>query len=341
MGRVTISSNNLFPGPKGEKGDPGSSLGATGSTGATGSQGAQGIQGPQGLQGTQGNPGAQGAQGIQGPAGVTGNTGAGNTGATGATGSAGANGATGSTGATGAGNTGSTGNTGNTGNTGAAGSAGVQGNTGNTGNTGATGAAGTNGAVGATGNTGATGTTGNTGPLTMKLASGVYYRSPIAAYGSISTTGTETNRFTCIYVPDTTSFDRLAIRTGTSFSGTQTVRLGIYADTDGKPSTVVLDAGTVSVSAANTNYEITISQSLSAGFYWLCMCTQGTAPTTATYIGPPLGTTPVNIFMSAGQATPDANTNTGYQQSSVSGAFATATSLLISQQPRYTWIRTA
>jgi hypothetical protein len=176
---------------------------------------------------------------------------------------------------------------------------------------------------------------------TMKLVSGVYYRQPTPSSGSITTLGTGSNRFTCIYVPSTTSFDRLAIRSGTSFSGTQTMRLGIYADTDGKPSTVILDAGTVSVSAANTNYEITISQSLNAGYYWLCMCTQGTAPATATYIGAPLGIAIVNPFMSAGASTPDANLNTGYQQDSVSGAFATATSLFLSAQPRYTWIRTA
>jgi hypothetical protein len=130
MGRVTISSNNLFPGPKGEKGEKGDAGGPTGPTGPIGPAGPEGPQGPQGLQGTQGNPGAQGATGIEGPAGARGATGF-----TGATGAAGTNGTNGSTGATGA-----------------------------------TGAAGTNGTNGATGPTGATGAAGTTDPTNVWLA---------------------------------------------------------------------------------------------------------------------------------------------------------------------------
>lgn len=72
MGRVTISSNNLFPGPKGEQGPAGPAGGPAGPQGPEGPQGPQGIAGPQGLQGIQGPPGAQGAQGIQGETGATG-----------------------------------------------------------------------------------------------------------------------------------------------------------------------------------------------------------------------------------------------------------------------------
>jgi hypothetical protein len=75
MGRVTISSNNLFPGPKGEKGEKGDAGGPAGPTGPTGPQGPQGEQGPQGLQGTQGNPGAQGATGPIGSTGLKGDKG--------------------------------------------------------------------------------------------------------------------------------------------------------------------------------------------------------------------------------------------------------------------------
>jgi len=96
MGRVTISSNNLFPGPKGEKGEKGDAGGPQGPAGPAGPTGPQGETGPQGLQGTQGNPGAQGAQGIQGIQGVKGDTG--NTGATGAKGDTGDTGAQGSSG---------------------------------------------------------------------------------------------------------------------------------------------------------------------------------------------------------------------------------------------------
>lgn len=73
MARVTISSNNLFPGPRGAQGpqgDPG------GPPGPEGPQGPQGPTGPQGPQGIQGPTGPTGAGGAQGPKGDTGNTGA-------------------------------------------------------------------------------------------------------------------------------------------------------------------------------------------------------------------------------------------------------------------------
>lgn len=73
MARVTISSNNLFPGPRGAQGpqgDPG------GPQGPAGPQGPQGPVGPQGPQGIQGPTGPTGASGAQGPKGETGNTGA-------------------------------------------------------------------------------------------------------------------------------------------------------------------------------------------------------------------------------------------------------------------------
>jgi len=344
MGRVTISSNNLFPGPKGEKGDPGSSLGATGATGATGSQGPQGIQGPQGLQGTQGNPGAQGAQGIQGPAGAQGNTGAGNTGATGATGatgSAGANGATGSTGATGAGNTGLTGNTGNTGNTGATGadgSAGAAGANGATGNTGATGATGS-------GSTGATGATGSTGAAIYKLplVSSYYYRTQTAVVVSGSTPVINRTDYTPFYVASSTTFDRIAMRTGASWTvgGTGSVRLGIYNhdDTTGKPTTVVLDAGTVATGAANTNYEITINQTLSAGWYWLAI-NNISAPASWTIVRCGPGNTNVLASFGANTSPTTGDAIIGWSQNvNVTSGFATAGTTNTAVDVMTVWLR--
>jgi hypothetical protein len=99
MGRVTISSNNLFPGPKGEKGDQGDPGGPPGPAGPAGTTGPQGPQGPQGIQGIQGNPGAQGAEGPIGSTGLKGDKG--DKGDTGATGATGAKGDTGNTGAQG------------------------------------------------------------------------------------------------------------------------------------------------------------------------------------------------------------------------------------------------
>ena len=128
--------------------------------------------------------------------------------------------------------------------------------------------------------------------------------------------------------------------TAASFSGTSTVRLGIYNETNGLPSTVLLDAGTVSATAASTIYEITISQSLNPGFYWLAVVQQS-APTTPNYYGlNSNGGAAGNPFLNS-SATVTGNGNLGYQQSSVSGAFATATSLSATTAPILVCVRAA
>jgi len=78
------------------------------------------------------------------------------------------------------------------------------------------------------------------------------------------------------YVPETTTFTRISARVSTAVTGS-TYRLGIYSsDTDDIPSTLVLDAGTISGNATGS-LAITISQSLSPGLYWLAGAAQGTA----------------------------------------------------------------
>lgn len=277
MGRVTISSNNLFPGPKGERGPAGDPGGPTGPTGPAGTQGPAGIQGPQGLQGIIGPPGAQGAQGIDGPKGNTGNTGA-----TGDAGSAGAIGATG-----------------------------------------ATGANGTNGAAGATGATGATGNTGATGPVTLGHQSTYYYNAML-----LNNTVTATlNRlyFMPVFIPATGAYDRLQMRSVSVVSGTSTWRLGIYNDAGGIPTTVVLDAGTVAATAANTNYTITINQTLNAGWYWLAAGLQVASNGGLTYTG--AGNLQNSVFGLPKLSVEGANYQ-GYYIDSVTGALPTVSGTL-------------
>lgn len=171
----------------------------------------------------------------------------------------------------------------------------------------------------------------------VKQQSGTYLRTPM----QIQVGATATNQrvyYTPIFVPTSTSYDRLAIRTSSTFVGSSIVRLGIFNDANGSPSTVVLDAGTLSCTTANTNYEITISQSLNAGFYWLAFCQQ-TAATTSSYVGAIASGASYQNYYLLTQATPDANGIAGLIQSSVSGAFSTATSLSASTSVCYTWIR--
>ena len=131
------------------------------------------------------------------------------------------------------------------------------------------------------------------------------------------------------------------MQTRGTFIGTATVRLGIYNNTNGQPSTLILDAGTVTPTAANTVYEITISQTLSAGFYWLAFCQQGTAPTTSSYTGFGGANNTAIPILGTGSSTVAGNIQCAFTQSSVTGAFATATSLTTSGTQLYTWLRAA
>jgi len=321
MGRVTISSNNLFPGPKGDKGEKGDAGGPQGPQGPAGPQGPQGEQGPQGLQGTQGNPGAQGAQGPTGSTGLKGDKGdKGDTGATGATGAKG--------------------DTGDTGPQGSSGVVTVNAPLTNAGTSSAANlsiSAGTTSAAGAlqlTDSTSSTSTTTAATPNAVKSAyeignrglpfiSGYYYASQIPVVG-FGTPSVNTTYYTPFFVPVTTTFDRIAVRTGSTFSGTSSTRIGIYNSTGGQPSTVLLDAGTVANTASNQTAQITISQQLTAGIYWLAANTQ-TAATTNNFI---TNSNSANIgYVGQVFTSPRISADVYYNQSSVTGAFATATGI--------------
>jgi len=68
-----------------------------------------------------------------------------------------------------------------------------------------------------------------------------------------------------IWIDVDSTFTRIYIYVTTA--GTGVARLGIYNEADGKPSSLVLDAGTVDVSTTGSKY-IDISQSLTGGKYY-------------------------------------------------------------------------
>lgn len=273
------------------------------------------------LQGPQGPPGPA-TPGVSGPTGPTGPTGpAGATGATGPAGPAGPSGPTGPTGPQGIqGVTGPTGPQGPSGPTGVTGPTGATGATGPSGPAGATGPAGPSGPTGPTGPTGATGATGlisNHG-----WTSGEYYGIANNGVGSV-TPSEDVTFYQRFYIPSSATFDRIATRTAGTFSGTATVRLGIYnhdSSTD-KPSTVLLDAGTVSCTAASTTYEITINETLAEGWYWFAFNSQTNAATNAfAGLTNPAVAVPASLSRYGGNF----QTQSRWQQTGVTGAFATA-----------------
>lgn len=132
-----------------------------------------------------------------------------------------------------------------------------------------------------------------------------------------------------VYLPTGTA-DRLVIRTATGWTGTATARLGIYNNTNGLPTTVKVDAGTVSVTSSSTVYSITISTAITAGWYWLaCNVTDGGGTNSYTSFDTSTGSTIVNGFVSSiTSSSPNSKLPVLYYQTGVTGAFATAGTLL-------------
>jgi hypothetical protein len=145
-----------------------------------------------------------------------------------------------------------------------------------------------------------------------------------AANGEITAVVNRTE-YSPVYLP-TASFDRISIATASGFSGTASVRLGLYnvSATTGKPSTVVFDAGTVSCTAASTTYEITISQSITAGWYYLAANMQ-TAASTPSFVS--FGGGVINGLIAGSTNFTNTNTSGFFRETGITGAFATAGTL--------------
>lgn len=115
------------------------------------------------------------------------------------------------------------------------------------------------------------------------FVSGTYHTTGFGLqYSSITNQSlTTANRahYVPIFIGTETTFDRIAISTGSNFSGSGVFRLGIYNNANGAPTSIVLDAGTVSPTAGSTVYPITINQTLSVGWYWFSVVAQTVAST--------------------------------------------------------------
>jgi hypothetical protein len=165
----------------------------------------------------------------------------------------------------------------------------------------------------------------------LPMVSTHYYTAP--ASNSSVTAVLNTVYYLPLVVVSSTTFDRIACRSGSVFSGSGVARLGIYNDSGGQPSTLVLDAGTIATSVTNTSYEITISQTLSAGIYWLAFVSQTNA-TTNNY------RTSLGAYYQIGNtATSGGGQNIGWTQTGVSGAFATAAVTGVGSNNPTVWLR--
>ena len=168
----------------------------------------------------------------------------------------------------------------------------------------------------------------------MPMVSTYYYKT--LSGGSTNTPAANRTFYLPIFIAQSTTIDRIALRTSATFSGTSTVRLGIYNSSGGLPTTVSLDAGTVSATAASTNYTITVSHTLAAGLYFLAQNTQTAATTNnyasanTSYLQMTTGTTPSSTMPAA-----------WYEDVTVTSGFATATTLSLINNAPDVWIRKA
>jgi hypothetical protein len=171
--------------------------------------------------------------------------------------------------------------------------------------------------------------TPSSGPTMLQtVTSANYYKMPFTGSSATSTAigQFQTTYYTPIYLPSGTA-DRLTIRSGGTFSGTASLRMGLYNNSNGKPTTVLVDGGTVSVTTNSTVYEITISTSITAGWYWFAFNATDSGGTN-TYFGcTPSNISSFNGYLPSISSSSITNYMNGFYQTGVTGAFATAGSL--------------
>lgn len=106
-----------------------------------------------------------------------------------------------------------------------------------------------------------------------KWWSGWYYGPEAGTYTTISTNPSQqTQHWVPIWVPKTADIDRIGMEITTGGAG-PTVTLAIYDSTaDDAPGNLVLTAGTIDPSTTGFK-EISVSQTLTAGLWWLSVHT--------------------------------------------------------------------
>lgn len=104
--------------------------------------------------------------------------------------------------------------------------------------------------------------------------SGRYYTSPLNYLTANLTLVAGTLYATPFYVGGTTSYSSININVVTLSAG-KSIRLGVYTSTNMAPDALLLDAGVVSASASGLK-SIAIDLTLSKGWYWLVLVSDGT-----------------------------------------------------------------
>jgi hypothetical protein len=109
------------------------------------------------------------------------------------------------------------------------------------------------------------------------MASGQYYLSMVGS--GLTNQGMTLNRLYAMpfFVGRACVLDRLAQRVTVAGASSNTIRLGLYSDDNGKPGALLVDAGTADATTTGVK-ALTVSVAIAQGLYWLATVAQtGTA----------------------------------------------------------------
>ena len=156
-----------------------------------------------------------------------------------------------------------------------------------------------------------------------KYKTGFYYQTNQASNGdSVFTPVKDEVVYFPFPVGEALTIDRISLGVAVAGTAGGKVRIGIYNDTDGIPSTLLLDAGTINGDSA-TYQEITVSQALSAGtLYWVAVVWQVQIVGAGVLRASAPGSGSEWVGQNANNSDPRVST---YLQSGVTGALGAAT----------------
>lgn len=157
------------------------------------------------------------------------------------------------------------------------------------------------------------------GAFSQGLVSGKYIGPPNTSPGGVALAVQGVLACSPIMIGNSGVLDRIGINVTVLGEAGSVVRLGIYKDNGlGQPDYLILDAGTVPGDGSTGIKEITISQWVLPGRYWLAAVAQlcpTTGPTVRASTGSPL------VFLPDTAANADnPGARNGFQQSSITGA---------------------
>ena len=153
-------------------------------------------------------------------------------------------------------------------------------------------------------------------------------RTTIAGTSSDNVPTEDVTFYTPVFLPACT-VNRIGVFTGNDATTGNTTRLGIYENSvDNKPSTLLLDAGTINPATLNTAFEITISQVVDAGWYWLALNRQASAGSGSRICGFTNSNFNQYLPLIGAITTGSGDRLLGFDETGVTGAFTNAGTLV-------------